>query len=139
MDFGRDSDTLPCEACGQPTREGKPYCPEHVDRQPYVAELLAELASQEEELAMVAMRGADAVDPSGLTARELLQLVRLHGPRTVQRLGRELNIKPVLISCYVRALAQVGMVELGLSKRGKTVVRASDGWRVPREGARSVA
>lgn len=138
MDFGRESDSLPCEACGQPTREGKPYCPEHVDQQPYVAELLAELARQEAELAMVSLHGSDAVDTSGLTARELLQLVRLHGPRTVQRLGRELNIKPIIIRSYVRAMSEVGMVELGISKRGKTVVRASDGWRVA-EGERHAA
>ena len=112
-----------CEACGRPTREGKPFCPDHVEELPYVASLLCELAAQAAEQQAVSKKGAGAVDVDGTTARELLHLLQLHGPRTVQRLGRELNIKPALVADYARALAAVGRVILGRSRRGKVLLQ----------------
>lgn len=113
-----------CEACGQPTHEGKRFCLQHVDRHPYVAQLLMELGRQEAERARVARSGPASVDLDGTTAKELMRLLYLHGPRTLQGLGRELQIAPGLVASYTRALADAGRVEFGISRRGKTVVTA---------------
>jgi hypothetical protein len=116
------NDEAGCEVCGQPTHEGKPFCVEHVEQHPYVSHLLVELAAQAAERAQVARQGPAAVDLDGTTARELMRLLFLYGPRTLQGLGRELQIPPSLVSTYARALAEAGRVSLGKSRRGKTVV-----------------
>lgn len=126
-----------CQACGGPTREGKPFCPDHVEELPYVASLLCELAAQAAEHQAVSKNGASAVDVDGTTARELLHLLRLHGPRTVQRLGRELNIKPALVADYARALAAVGRVILGRSRRGKVLLQVPPPARRQAQGDKS--
>lgn len=113
-----------CEACGQPTHEGKRFCLDHVDRHPYVASLIMELGRQAAERARVARQGPSAVDLEGTTAREIMRLLFLHGPRTLQGLGRELQLPPPLVGTYARALAEAGWVQFGVSRRGKTVVTA---------------
>jgi hypothetical protein len=113
-----------CEvpACGVATRAGKPYCSEHVDRHPYVSELLAQIAAREAEEAQVRARGAAAVDLDGLTATEVLTFLRVHGERSVPRLARDLNMDLRTVAHYVSALARRGEVELGENRRGKTLV-----------------
>jgi hypothetical protein len=39
----------PCEECGAPTREGKPYCSDHVDHMPYAQRLMDDIARREAE------------------------------------------------------------------------------------------
>jgi len=112
--------------CDQSTREGKPYCPDHVEEHPYVQEILSTLQRREEEEARVRSRGSRAVDPSGLTARELVLHLSLHGARTVERLSRELQLDPKVLDGYVSALVSQGAVSLGRTNRGSTVVRLSD-------------
>lgn len=129
----------PCAACGRPTREGKPFCPDHVEELPYVASLMCELAAQAAEHQAVSKNGAGAVNVDGTTARELLHLLQLHGPRTVQRLGRELNIKPGLVSDYARALAAAGRVILGRSRRGKVLLQVPPPARRQGEGDKNQA
>ena len=53
--------------CFNSTREGKPYCSDHVKQHPYAQKVLAELARQEDEERKVRRVGARAVDVGGLT------------------------------------------------------------------------
>lgn len=114
-----------CEAegCGVATREGKPYCSEHVERHPYVQQVLAQLERRETEEARVNQVGARAVDPQGITAQEILQFIRLHGPRTVPRLARELNLEVKTVTGYVRALERRKVVDTDTTRRGALIVR----------------
>lgn len=113
--------------CTQTTREGKPFCPDHVELHPYVQTILDTLREREEEEEKVRQRGARAVDPHGLTARELVLHLALHGARTVERLSRELQLDSKVLDGYVGALVRRGVVALGRTNRGSTVVRlASD-------------
>lgn len=112
-------------ACGQSTREGKPYCSDHVGEHPYVQEILSTLAARQAEEAAVRNRGSGAVDIGGLTARELLLHLSLHGARTVERLSRELQLESQVLSGYVSALVDDGRVSLGRTNRGSTIVRLS--------------
>ena len=123
-----------CEAegCGVATREGKPYCSEHVEQHPYVQRVLAQLEKRETEEARVHEVGARAVDPSGITAQEILQFIRLHGPRTVPRLARELNLEVKTVTGYVRALERRKVVETDTTRRGALIVRLFEA-RAPRK------
>lgn len=109
--------------CTQTTREGKPYCPDHVDHHPYVQSILSMLADRESEEERVRQRGFKAVNPSGLTARELVLHLSLHGARTVERLSRELQLDTKVLDGYVGALVRKGVIALGRTNRGSTVVR----------------
>lgn len=119
------STTRTCDVrgCVQTTREGKPYCPDHVEQHPYVQNILSILAEREAEEEKVRQRGARAVDPQGLTARELVLHLSLHGARTVERLSRELQLDSKVLDGYVGALVRRGVVALGRTNRGSTVVR----------------
>ena len=109
--------------CQQTTREGKPYCPDHVDHHPYVQSILGMLADREQEEERVRQRGFKAVNPQGLTARELVLHLSLHGARTVERLSRELQLDTKVLDGYVGALVRKGVIALGRTNRGSTVVR----------------
>lgn len=124
MDQGTGTTRL-CRStgCDQTTREGKPFCPDHVEHHPYVQEILGTLAEREAEEERVRTAGAPAVDPSGLTARELVLHLSLHGARTVERLARELQLDPTIVDGYVSALVDRGFIALGRTNRGSTVVQ----------------
>ena len=111
------------EGCGAATREGKPFCSEHVERHPYVQQVLAQLERRETEESRVFEQGARAVDPSGITAQEILQFIRVHGPRTVPRLARELNLEVKTVTGYVRALERRKVVSTDTTRRGALIVR----------------
>ena len=109
--------------CFNSTREGKPYCPEHVDQHPYVQAILGILQQREDEENLVRRRGSAAVDPGGLTAKELVLHLSLHGSRTVERLSREFQLETRVMQGYVNALKVQGVLVTGRTTRGSTVVR----------------
>ena len=108
--------------CTHSTREGKPYCSNHVANHPYVKEILDTLAARAAEEAQVRTRGARAVDPNGLTAKELCLHLSLHGARTVERLCRELQLEAKVIEAYLGELVRLGRVSTSRTHRGSTVV-----------------
>ena len=110
--------TTHCEApdCKRATREGKPFCTEHVASSNYVRNLLASMAAREAEEASV--RGAEAADPFGPSAREILITLWVNGERTVARLARELNIEFPVVQEFVQALVKAELITLRPTRRG---------------------
>lgn len=113
--------------CGQATREGKPYCSDHVDRHAYVQEVLRTLRERDEVDAEVARRGYRAVDPSSLTAQEMLVYIEVHGAKTVKRLARELNGDLAILRHYAEGLRRAGLVRLTPTRRRSTLVHPIPG------------
>ncbi len=122
------SNTRSCESetCMKTTREGKPFCPDHVEHHAYVQSILHILSEREAERDRVRQQGPSAVDPMGLTAQELVLHLSLHGSRTVERLSREFQLESAVIHNYVAALKSQGKVILGRTTRGSTVVRLNN-------------
>lgn len=118
-----------CEhpGCNQATREGKAYCSEHVEEHPYVKELIARLAERDRQDEEVSKRGSKAVALDAITAQEILQHLAFHGPRTEERLCRELNVDVRTLKGYVGALKRARLVTLGTTKRGSTLVKLVKG------------
>jgi hypothetical protein len=125
-----------CEAitgsvtCGKATREGKAYCPDHVEHNPYVAALLAQWSKKEDDDEVAKKNGAVSgqkrrytVNLDGITAQDLVAHLRTHGPRTEERLCRELHIDLFTLRGYIGAMRRKRMVALGHTKRGSTVVK----------------
>ncbi|MGE0710712.1 MAG: hypothetical protein AB7N76_11985 [Planctomycetota bacterium] len=108
--------------CNKTTREGKPYCPDHVERHEYVQGILEILAAREAEEERVRHAGSNAVDPGGLTAQELMLHLSQHGSRTVERLSREFQLETPVMRNYVDALLERGLVQVGRTTRGSTIV-----------------
>ncbi len=108
--------------CNQATREGKPFCSDHVELHPYVQRLLAELREREEADERVRRRGPRAVDPLSLTSQEILTFIHVHGPKTVKRLARELNADLETLKLYAQGLRRHGLVKLTATRRKSTLV-----------------
>lgn len=114
-----------CEfsGCGEKTREGKPYCLGHVEEHPHVQRLLLQLAEREAQDERVREYGAAAVDLGSVTVHEILLHLELHGPRTEERLVRELTVDLRALSGYLVALAAAGRISLGSTARGSRLAK----------------
>jgi len=120
------SNTRTCSEndCAKATREGKPYCPDHVELNPHSRIVVAEIARRQEEDEQIRLGKTEVVDVNlaGITAKEILQNLDDHGPRTTQRLCRELSIEPTVINGYIEALGKRGLISIGKTSRGSVMV-----------------
>jgi hypothetical protein len=110
--------------CSQPTREGKPYCPEHVENMPEAAEVIAELARRKEEISNV--NGEDGlahVRLNGSIVSDLLGQLRAHGDRTLKRLMRDCKLPENAALNYAQALKGAGLVTTFWTRRGELCLR----------------
>lgn len=120
-----------CEhpGCVERTREGKPYCYDHLDAHPYVRWLESAIKSAKEADDLA---GRVVPDPASLdaniTVRDLVVHLENHGPRTEERLGRELSLSVTAVRNYSAALETRGAIERAKTRRGSTVVRLVDGF-----------
>jgi hypothetical protein len=109
--------TCATKGCPETTREGKIYCTNHVEKHPYVKHLLDRMADRDKEDHNVKMRGPKAVNMEGITVAEIMLHLRQNGPRTEERLQRELQIDKSIIHNYVVALNQRGLVKFDVTSR----------------------
>lgn len=109
-----------CEAddCVQATREGKPFCSDHVERLTYVQEVQARIEARENELAAVKKRGTRAVDLEGIIARDVLCSLWINGERSVARLSRELNVDFEVLKHYIARLKKAKQLTQTSPRRG---------------------
>ena len=131
-----------CEAedCVQATREGKPFCSDHVERLSYVEQVQARIAAREHELAAVKKRGGRAVDLEGIVARDVLCSLWINGERSVARLSRELNVDFEVLKHYVARLKKAKQLTQTSPRRGAgkvTLVPALSEIEDPREVGRA--
>lgn len=106
------------EGCLARTREGKPYCPDHVHLNAYVAELLGQIAANLEE---VRARKALA---NGHVAREISAVLRDgSGAASLPRLARRLEVDRDLVRRTLHAMKAEKLVTLSLTDRGKLIAK----------------
>lgn len=109
--------------CFKSTREGKPFCPDHVDSNPYVQGILAQLKARDEEEELVRRHGACFVNVGEMRAQGLLEHLHIHGDKTMERVAREVQLDVPTLKKYMTALKKVGLVTFGRTARGATIVR----------------
>jgi predicted ArsR family transcriptional regulator len=80
------------KGCEDRTREGKDYCPEHIESLPYVKQLMDRIEKKEAEVANVRKKGKKAVDPKSENLKEVRTHLEFNGSRTKKRLARELQL-----------------------------------------------
>lgn len=107
-----------CEICEGATREGKPYCPEHVEHNKYVRNILQVLKDQDEEHAKALTRGVRAITNNSLTVKEMVKVISIRGTTTVNRVAREMNLDLKIVEIYARYLVNRRITRSGSTTRG---------------------
>ena len=98
--------------CGKSTREGKPYCPDHVFLTPYVADLVLRMDRRKKE-----QEEADRVE----------RAVKALGATTVGGLARAANVARDRVREVAADLADEGRVTLHYSRNtGRLIVRLAE-------------
>lgn len=107
------------DACGQSTREGKPYCSQHIENGTYVQGILKELELRETEADLLD-RGK-SIDDDGHLVRESLLLLE-QGGYTAARLARLLDITHAAAETLIRFMAKKKLAKMGRTERGATTI-----------------
>ena len=114
-----------CErpGCFTATREGKPFCSDHVEDHPRVRRLLATIRQREREVQAIARRGSNAVRSDHLIVAEVVTHLRATGQQTLERLAKDTGLPFVVVRSIARWLRRRRIGAIGLTKRGSTTLR----------------
>lgn len=111
--------------CFAATREGKPYCIEHIMQHDYPRKIQEMIAEREAEVRRIAQAPPDEqpVDVRGYAAQEVLGFLRDVGSATVERIARERGYSHAVSARIVSALAAAGLVEEKTTARGSVFAK----------------
>jgi len=112
--------------CFETTREGKAYCSNHVEKQPYVQNLLKRMQERQEQDELVRREGSRAVNLDSITVKEIKLQLSIYGKRTEERLTRELQIDKTIIHNYAIRLQNEGVIAFGQTARNNLTVNLLD-------------
>lgn len=119
-----------CEACGESTSEGKPWCSSCVyTKSPYVVAVRRESRRRAREIARVEARGRAAVHASSPIAQEVLgAIVARGGSATVARVAKDTNMAVSVVLSYVERLEGRGLLSTrAMGRRGRIMCVLTDG------------
>jgi len=106
--------------CTITTRGGKPYCPDHFDRNPHAIEVLEGI----ERMELEKHRTATAT----MLAKEIrVQLAECGGVATADRLSQDLRLELRVTTAVLGFMARAGQVRLGRTNRGRVVAALERG------------
>ena len=105
--------------CDRTTREGKPYCSDHVEHSPYVRRVIEELELRDREAASLAKGGT--VSPNGHLVRETLLMLE-QGSYTAAKLSRLMDISHNSTETLIREMSRMGLAHLGKTDRGSLII-----------------
>ena len=118
----------PSTGCKSP---GDPFCPAHLEIMPYAGKLMAELAANEEEVALAREGKWRAIDVNGRLAQEFLRFVRQGDRPTLARVSRACFSDGSKDDCvaytatgtsYMEALSKAGLLQIDRNDRGAVIV-----------------
>ena len=100
--------------CYKRTREGKPYCSEHLDRIPYVARIMEEHAARKKEAEEGPKGDSHYIDD--------IIILLTHSPRTTDGLAKDLRIPKPIVQQIIMIMRRKKIVRLGKTFRHLTIV-----------------
>lgn len=104
-----------CEVCGAPTREGKPWCTDHVlTHSPYARSIRAEVEARER--CELGARLAEHL------VEDAAKLLVDRGGASVARVSRELNVGLAVAERVAAELERRGVGRRGRTKRGHPAI-----------------
>ena len=112
--------TLGCESngCENTTRENKPHCPEHLEEIEYVHNILHVLRQQGVEHERVISQGTRAIKKDSLTVREIILVLSLNGEKTLNYLGRCLQLSEDVLKVYAQYMVTKRIARSHTTHRG---------------------
>jgi len=110
-----------CDAprCPRTTREGKPYCSDHVELSPYVRGVMQELALREQEAECLAI--GTPIKIGGHLVRETLLMLD-QGAYTSAKLSRLMDLPHDSTVTLIKLLSRSGLAEMGRTDRGALII-----------------
>ena len=111
------------KSCGRSTREGKPYCSDHVEQSPYVAKLIKELSLRDAEADKLQIGGKIEQD-SHLVRETMLLLSQCS--YTAAKLSRVMDIPQIAAENLIALLHDFGLAIMTKTDRGAIVIRLPD-------------
>lgn len=109
------------DGCLKRTREGKPYCPDHVYLNPYVASLLADMERIEVE------KQARKAVATGHVAHEIMVVLwSNNGVASVELIARTAGLERGLVVRTLRAMVSEKRVILKRTNRGRTMAKSKE-------------
>jgi len=120
-------DTCQADGCATSTREGKPYCSQHIEHCDYIKKVLAEIARRREESTI--LDSGRWVAQNGHLVKEAL-LYLANGSYTAARLGRVLDISECAAATLVRMMSRNGLAVISISDTGTLTAtrRTEEDW-----------
>jgi phage terminase Nu1 subunit (DNA packaging protein) len=100
------------EKCGATTREGKPYCEDHIFELPYAKKVSMLQSGIEQEIQKVLRRGARSIPRNSLVVQNILNTLEIEREMAINDLAREVGIHTPygLIQEYLLQLSKWGLV-----------------------------
>lgn len=108
--------------CYENTREGKIYCSNHIEKQPYIQELMKRIQDRTQEDELVRQEGSTAVNLEGITSKEIRLQLQYSGTRTEERLTRELQVDKTIVHNYAIRLQTEGVIRFGRTNRNNLTI-----------------
>jgi len=113
---------LSCKHCARPTHEGKAECIEHLSKRPYIAALFQKMEQHEKDVIRIEKQGTRAVKLDGMHVSEILNELRMYGPKTVEGLKRATRFSETIVLACAKKMRQAGLVKTLTNNRGSMVV-----------------
>lgn len=116
----------PCgvENCGAPTKNGKPYCLDHMDLVQRADAIMVEVEARRREVNAVLDAGAEGwrrVDIDGSIAKEIVEVVKLFGAQPMPSLTKIVQLKRDIVAPYVKALVAHGRLQVSRVHCGRSL------------------
>jgi hypothetical protein len=105
--------------CKRATREGKPYCSEHVEFSPYVRRIIEELELRDQEAAL--LNAGKRISRDGHLVRETLLMLE-QGSYTSAKLSRLMDISHSSTETLIRVMDEMGLASMSKTDRGALVI-----------------
>ena len=111
------------KSCKRTTREGKPYCSDHVELSTYVKTILTQLDLRDSEAERLA--AGKTIARRGHLIRETL-LMLTQGSYTAAKLSRLMDIGHKAAETLIRIMDKQGLAKMGKTDRGALTIKRVD-------------
>lgn len=107
--------------CGTGTRDGKPFCIDHIERMPYARLLMAIVERRDTHIDSI-NQGARITLDARITA-EILAVISTAGSISPQRIAHVCGFPYKVVDVYVAALTASDHIQSTRTRRGSPIVR----------------
>jgi len=109
---------LKCELCDKETTSSKPYCIDHLDKLPEVANIKKAMNNFMQEQQKIAEKGKKAITRKGLLITDIIRELKL-GSRTFERLAMDVDLPKTVLAHCIEWLEENNLIKIEISQERK--------------------